>query len=84
LHLDDELDRDYQEMFADQASGRSRNMSIIDYHVEDLVNRLRAYAEDDDEKILAFWEEIINVDIISMLAQIRQEELRKFQVAIIV
>jgi 5-methylcytosine-specific restriction endonuclease McrA len=54
-------------------------MSIIDYHVEDLVNRLRAYAKDDDEKILALWEELIEVDIISVLAQTRERELRKFQ-----
>ena len=53
-------------------------MSIIDYHVEDLVNRLRAYANDDDEEILALWEELINVDIILVLAQTRQNELRKF------
>lgn len=54
-------------------------MSIIDYHVTELVNRLRAYANDDDEEILALWGELINVDIISILAQTRQKEARKFQ-----
>ena len=54
-------------------------MTIIDYHVQDLVNRLRTHANDDDEKILALWEELINVDILSVLAQTRQRELRKFQ-----
>lgn len=54
-------------------------MSIIDYYVEDLVNRLRWYAEDDDEEILALWEEVINVDIVSKLTLSRQKELEKFQ-----
>lgn len=55
-------------------------MSIVDYHVADLVNRLRVYANDDDEMILALWEELIQVDVVAVLAQTRQEELRKFQV----
>src|ERR1043165_1999460 len=59
--------------------GRSKSMSIIDYHVEKLVNKLRWHAEDDDEKILVLWEQLINVDIISVLAQTRQRELQKFQ-----
>jgi hypothetical protein len=54
-------------------------MSIIDYHVEDLVNRLRAYANDSDEEILALWEELINADIVSILAHARHKELQKFQ-----
>lgn len=54
-------------------------MSIIDYHVENLVNRLRAYTNDNDEEILALWEELINVDIVSKLTQTRESELQEFQ-----
>jgi 5-methylcytosine-specific restriction endonuclease McrA len=54
-------------------------MGIIDSHVEELVNRLRAYANDDDEEILALWEELINSDIVSKLAQSRETELQKYQ-----
>jgi 5-methylcytosine-specific restriction endonuclease McrA len=54
-------------------------MSIIDSYVNGLVNRLRAYAHDDDESILALWEELINTDILSKLNQSRQEELQKFE-----
>jgi 5-methylcytosine-specific restriction endonuclease McrA len=63
----------------DQPVTGKENMSIADSYVEDLVNRLRTYAKDDDDEILAIWEEVINVDIASKIAQSRKKELQKFQ-----